>query len=308
MGLNLQVLGLQAIPRLAEKLGVSVEFPNHAFIESLRGVEHFRRLLEDCGRILASFFEESKASWWDVHCNSDIGLERMAIAEEMRLDKKDTVLDVGCGRGYFSIAAARLAKSVVGLDLMNGLGRHGWWGNYRDSIRDLELGDKVLGVKADARHMPFKQNSFTFTVSVHAIRNFQDYGLIEAAIREMKRVAAKEGSVVVVESLPVARNKSQEAHLEMFRCKVKYTFGELDYLPKEKIVGMFQRVGFNQIEMEESDYNWSAAPPVFCIEPYLPSIPASERENAKSTFEKAATMVKKYGEASPPALLIRGTK
>lgn len=308
MGVNLQVLGLQSIPRLTEKLGVSVEFPNHAFIELLRGVEDFRRLLEDCGRILASFFEESNASWWDVYCNSDIGLERMAIAQKMLLDKKDTALDVGCGRGYFSIAAARLAKSVVGLDLMDGLGRHGWWGNYRDSMRELNLIDKVTGVKADARHVPFKQASFTFAASVHAIRNFQDYSSIEAAIREMERVVVKGGNVVVVESLPIARNKSQEAHLEMFRCKVKYTSGELDYLPREKIVGIFQRVGFSHIEMEELDYNWSAAPPIFCIEPYLPSIPASERENAKSTFEKAAAMVKKWGEASPPALLIRGTK
>jgi len=208
MGVNLQVLGLQSIPRLAEELSVSVEFPTNAYIESLRGVENFQRLFEDCGRILASFFEESNASWWDVYCNSGVGLERMAITGEMQLDKKDTVLDVGCGRGYFSIAAARSAKSVVGLDLMDGLGRHGWWKNYRDSVRELNLIDKVTGVKADARHIPFKQGSFTFAASVHAIRNFQDYSSIEAAIREMKRVVVKGGNVVVVESLPVAKNKS----------------------------------------------------------------------------------------------------
>ena len=122
MGLNLQILGLQSIPRLAERLGVEVEFPTNAFIESLHGGEDFGRILEDCKRILASFFGESDASWWDVYCNSDIGLERMAITKEMQLDKKDRVLDVGCGRGYSSIAVARLVKSVVGLDLMDGLG------------------------------------------------------------------------------------------------------------------------------------------------------------------------------------------
>lgn len=308
MGVNLQLLGLQSIPRLREKLGLSVDFPAHAFNMSLRGFEDFQRILEECRRILKSLFEESKISWWDVYLNSDIGLERMAIAEEMRLDKKDIVLDVGCGRGYFSIAAARLSRFVVGLDLMNGLGRHRWWENYRDSMRELNLVDKATGVKSDSRHLPFKQGFFNFATSVHAIRNFQNHSAIEAAIREMERVVVNGGKVVVVESLPIAKNNAQEAHLEMFRCKVKYTSGELDYLPREKIVRMFQNVGFRQIEVEELDYNWSAAPPIFRIEPYLPSLPSSERKNAQRAFEKAAANVKKWGEVSPPALLIRGTK
>ncbi len=41
----------------------------------------------------------------------------------MKLRGDDIVLDVGCGRGYFTIAAAKYAKLVVSLDLMNGYGR-----------------------------------------------------------------------------------------------------------------------------------------------------------------------------------------
>jgi len=74
-----------------------------------------------------------------------------------------------------------------------------------------------------------------------------------------------------------------------------------------KFWGCFRELDLVRLRWR-NDYNWSAAPPIFCIEPYLPSIPANERENAKSTFENAAAMVKKWGEASPPALLIRGTK
>ncbi|MCZ2855859.1 MAG: methyltransferase domain-containing protein [Candidatus Bathyarchaeota archaeon] len=307
MGINLQVLGMQSIPLLAEKLGVHVSFPEHVFSTPMR-LEEFQTLLKDCGKILESFFEEYKISWRDVYVTSDIGLERMALAQEMQLDEHDTVLDVGCGRGYFTIAAAELSRFVIGVDLMNGLGRHGWWRNFNTSIRELNLVDKVLGVKSDGGRLPFRSGSFSAATTVHAIRNFKDYSSIENAIKEMKRVVLKGGSVILVESLPIARTKAQEAHLQMFRCKVKHTYGELDYLSKDKIEGIFQNVGFKKLEVKELDYNLSAAPPLFCIDPYLPSLPRSKREEAKRAYDRAASMVSKWGEVSPPALLVRATR
>jgi len=306
MGVNLQILGMQSIPRLAEKLEVEVKFPTQAFTMSLN--VGFKKLFEDCGRILNFLIEEYKMSWWDVYRNSDIGLERIALAQEMQLDKGDIVLDVGCGRGYFSIAAARLSKLVVGVDLMNGHGRRGWWSNFTECMRELNLANRVMGVKSDAKNLPFKSGSFTLTASVHAIRNFADYQSIEASIEEMKRIVAKGGNVIVVESLPVARNKAQEAHLEMFKCKVKYAWGELDFPTKENIVRMFQKVGFKDVEVKELDYNWSVAPPVFCINHYLPSLPNSERKKAKKAYDKAVNMISKWGEVSPPTLLVRARK
>jgi SAM-dependent methyltransferase len=307
MGVNLQILGMQSIPRLAKKLGVRVQFPAHAFSTPMP-VESFRQLLRDAGNILDSFFEEHSTSWWDVYSTSDIGLERVALAREMRLSSGDVVLDVGCGRGYFTIAAATLSKSVVGVDLMDGLGRHGWWTNFNASIHELNLVDKVVGVKSDATCLPFRSCSFSVATTVHAIRNFGNHLAIQAAIKEMKRAVVEGGSVIIVESLPTARNKAQEAHLAMFKCKAKYTPGEMDYLPEEKIVELCERAGFGQIEVVELDYNLSAAPPLFSIDPFLPSLPPSEREAAKSAYDMAASMVSKWGEVSPPALLVKATK
>ena len=50
MGVNPQILGMQLIPRLAEKLEVEVKFPTQAFTMSLS--LGFKKLFEDCGRIL----------------------------------------------------------------------------------------------------------------------------------------------------------------------------------------------------------------------------------------------------------------
>jgi 16S rRNA G1207 methylase RsmC len=40
-------------------------------------------------------------------------MERLALVQEMQLDKRDIVLDVGCGRGYFTIAAAKFSGMVL---------------------------------------------------------------------------------------------------------------------------------------------------------------------------------------------------
>lgn len=155
MGINLHILGLQSIHSLAEEVGKEVDFSKNVLSMSLH-IEDFQKYVEKCGRVLNSFFKDFGFSWWDVYKHSDIGKERLEIAKEMGLEKSDSVLDVGCGRGYFSIAAAMFAKSVVGVDLMNGYGRHGWWRNFEVALHELNLNDRVSGVKSNAIQTPFK--------------------------------------------------------------------------------------------------------------------------------------------------------
>ncbi|MEA2090285.1 MAG: methyltransferase domain-containing protein [Thermoproteota archaeon] len=305
MGVNLQLLGIQAIPRLAKRFGVQVEFPEERTLFGMAPTG-FQKVFKNSGKILNAFFEEFKASWWDVYCNSDIGMERVALAKEMQLQEDDVILDVGCGRGYFSIAAAKFSMFVVGLDLMNEFGRQGWWRNFRISMHELNLFDRVLGVKSDARCVPFKDSSFTLAVAVHSIRNFPDKDSVERAISEMKRVVTEKGNVIIVESLPIARTKAQEAHLQMFRCKVKYTSGELDFLPEKELVEMFHRVRFNKVEVKQLNYDWSAAPPFFCLD--ASSLTEREREEAQKAYDKAVEIIRKWGDASPPAILVKATK
>lgn len=307
MGVNLQLLGITAIPRLSRKFGTQVKFPEECELFGLPP-KGFGKVMERAGKILNAFFDRFKATWWDVYDNSDIGMERMALAQEMQLQKHDRVLDVGCGRGYFSIAAAELSKFVVGLDRMDGFGRHGWWRNFKTSMHELNLPGKVSGIRSDARHIPFKGSSFNVAVAVHSIRNFPNKRCIERTLQEMKRVVAKGGNVVIVENLPVARTKAQEAHLRMFRCKVKYTSGELDFLSEGELVDMFHNAGLNEIETKELNYDWNAAPPLFYIDCYLTSLAERERKEAKEAYEKAINMIRKWGETSPPAILVKAIR
>jgi len=306
MGENLQLLGVTAIPRLARKYAVNVEFPAPRDLYGLAPGD-FGKAIEEAGRILSEFFE-LKASWRDVYLASDIGMERMALAGEMQLHSCDLILDVGCGRGYFTIATAKYVERVVGLDLMNGYGRQGWWNNFAESMDEVGLSDRVMGVRADVRRLPFREPSFDGAVAVHSIRNFQDMIAIQTAIGEMERVVVEGGSVIIAESLPVARNKAQEAHLEMFECKARYTSGELRYLERDELVGMFERVGFSEIEARELDHNLSATPPLFCIDSHLSLMAEREREEAREVYGKALGLIREHGEASPPTILVKAIK
>ncbi len=306
MGVNLQLLGLQAIPRLAKKFNVKLE--GFMALSDLYGrtPEGFQAAYKDCGKILNRFFEEFHVSWWDVYLNSDIGMERMALAKEIGLKEGDVVLDVGCGRGYFTIAAAKLVKEVVGLDIMDGGGRYGWWSNFKEAIVELKLTDKVSGLKADAQSVPLKDCSVDKAVAVHSIRNFQDERAIQNAMREMNRVISKDGEMVIVESIPIARNKAQEAHLALYRCKCKYSSGDLFYFTQEELLEMLEKAGLRGADSKVIDYNLSATPPIFYLNASL--LKEERIKDAQMEYDKAIDLIKRHGEVSPPAVIIRVSK
>ena len=268
----------------------------------------FQKILNKAERIVRQFFEDFKVSWWDIYLNSDIGIERTALAKETKLRKDDIVLDVGCGRGYFTITAAKNVKFVVGLDLMNGYGRQGWWKNFKTTMQELNLLKKVQGMRSNTRQLPFKEGSFTVVATVHSIRNFPNKQSIERAISEMKRVVVEGGSVIVVENLPITRTKAQEAHLKMFKYKVKYSSGELYYFSKRELLEMFRKAGFKNedIEIKILNYNLSATPPLFSLNTSI--LGEEKREHAQKEYNEAVEMIRKWGEASPLTILIKANK
>jgi len=306
LGTNLQILGLQAIPRLAKKF--DLDFEECLTYSDLYGTtpEKFRKACDKFEKIFSCFIKETNISWWDVFFNSDIGMERIALVRDIGLEKDDMVLDVGCGRGYFTIAAARLSEAVIGLDLMNGRGRYGWWRNFKETLAELNLKHKVLGLKADAQIIPMSDCSVQKVVAVHCIRNFQNRQIIRNAIREMYRVLSKDGEIIIVENILMARNKSQEAHLALYKCRCKYIRDDLFYFSQEELRKMLKEAELREVHVKIVDYNLSAAPPIFYLNTSI--LKKEQIKEAREEYTEAIDMVKKYGETSPPALIIKATK
>lgn len=303
MGVNLQILGLQAIPRLAEKFDVKLS-ESSGFLD-LYGAspDEVRKAFHECARILKSLFEKFSVSWWDVYSNSDIGMERMFLARDIGLEKDDIVLDVGCGRGYFTIAAANRSKRAIGLDAMDGMSRQGWWKNFKESMSELKLTHKIQSLKAHAQSIPLKDNSIDKAATVHAIRNFGNKQTIQNALHEMNRLLTKEGEMILVENVPIARSKAQEAHLAMYECKCNYSSGDVYYFSQEELLEMFRSAGLKEISVEVVDYNLSATPPIFPLD--TSRLDKDQMEKAQEEHAVAVDMIRKYGEASPPAIIVK---
>jgi ubiquinone/menaquinone biosynthesis C-methylase UbiE len=303
---SLQILGLQALPRLVEKF--NTESNDFLTFSDLYGktVEEFTKACDNCVKILHRLFEKHQISWRDVFSNSDIGRERNALARDIGLEKDDTILEMGCGRGYFSIAAATVSSNVIGLDMMNGLGRHSWWSNFKETVRELRLEPRIVDLKAEAQSIPLREGSVDKAVAAHSIRNFQSKQAIQNTISEMNRVLTDDGEMILAETLPSPRNNAQEAHLAFYRCKCKYGWGDLPYFSQEELSELFEEIGIAETTIQVVDYNLSAAPPIFWLN--TSRLKDNQVEEAQRQYYEALEMIRKYGEASPPTAIIRAKK
>ena len=106
-----------------------------------------------------------------------------AVLEKLELDEEKMLLDAGCGSGLFLNMVESTGASIYGFDAAPGL---------------LEVAKKRLPsitlMIEDLETAPF--NDETFDV-VTGFNSFQYAGSFENAIKEAKRVAKKDGKVVI---------------------------------------------------------------------------------------------------------------
>jgi len=305
MNTHLSLLALQSLHKIVARLGVKVSVPNFFDLYGSSPAE-FEGALRRVASILQDLMKEYGITWWDIYLESDIGTERVLLVEELGISRRDRILDVGCGRGYFSFAAARVARLVVGIDLMDAFGRIGWWDQFLEAVRLLGLEGKVWGVAADATATPFRNSGFDIATTVHSIRDFGDVGVLVAAVREMKRVVRRGGYVVLVENLPIARNEPQRNHLRLHSLRTKLIKNELRYLSKEELMGIVNEVGFKDVEVKVMDYGLCSTPAIF----YIGKEHAQRGMDSTliNEFKEVVNAIKKVGEASPPTIIIKARK
>ncbi len=108
-----------------------------------------------------------------------------------------SLLDMACGTGDFSIAAAKSDPGieVTAVDLSEGMLEV-----MRQKVEKEMLQDRVSMAVGDGENLPFDDNSFDRVSIAFGIRNFENK---EAGLREMLRVLKPGGRLVVLElSLP----------------------------------------------------------------------------------------------------------
>ncbi|HEV2318802.1 MAG TPA: methyltransferase domain-containing protein, partial [Verrucomicrobiae bacterium] len=126
--------------------------------------------------------------------------DRLIHSIEWRGDEQ--VLDVGCGHGLMLIAAAKQLSSgkATGIDLWQ---KEDQAGNSREATwRNVEIESvaaRVQLIEANARKLPFGDDSFDVVVSSWALHNiYNEQGRAEA-VREIVRVLKPGGRLAIVD-------------------------------------------------------------------------------------------------------------
>ncbi|WP_030247524.1 MULTISPECIES: class I SAM-dependent methyltransferase [unclassified Streptomyces] len=104
-----------------------------------------------------------------------------ALAEELRLDGRGRLIDVGCGPGTLALSLAHLFAEVVGVDPDSGMIAEAGRGAAGPGV-----GEKARWVRARAEALPAGLGTFavaTFGQSFH----WMDRDLVAATVRDMLR-------------------------------------------------------------------------------------------------------------------------
>src|SRR5215831_13893856 len=130
------------------------------------------------------------------------------LVETSGADPDDTVLDVACGPGLVVTAFARVVRHATGIDVTPAM-------LERARAVAAEAGvTNVSWKQGDVLPLPWPDASFSIVTSRFAFHHFERP---LAVLREMKRVAAPGGRVVVVDSTPDARRADAFNRMERLR-------------------------------------------------------------------------------------------
>jgi ubiquinone/menaquinone biosynthesis C-methylase UbiE len=130
------------------------------------------------------------------------------IVEWSGVGPADTVLDVACGGGHVVCAFARVARHATGIDLTPAM---------LEQARKHQMAEGLANVTwtlGDVAPLPFPDAHFTLAISRYAFHHFLDP---LAVLREMRRVTAPGGKVMVVDSAPAPERADAFNRMEKLR-------------------------------------------------------------------------------------------
>ncbi|MFC1727325.1 class I SAM-dependent methyltransferase [Patescibacteria group bacterium] len=97
-------------------------------------------------------------------------------------DLVEPILDLGCGQGTFTEVVVGKEKTIVGVDI-----------DQKELAQAEKKGFYQKLVKADARHLPFKNKEFQSVLSNSVLEHVKD---LKPVLKEIHRVLAKSGTLV----------------------------------------------------------------------------------------------------------------
>lgn len=163
-------------------------------------------------------------------------LDSESIISTIGLKEDQTVLDVGCGEGYFSLAASNVVGAhgqVVAVDV------HEASINILRTIIAQENIGNVLAFKADVtKRIPVNDNAVDVCLMVNVLHAFALNGEIAEVMREIVRVTKRHGSLAIVDFKKIETAAGPPVSQRLSPADVENILGEYGF-----IVDTFDDVG-----------------------------------------------------------------
>lgn len=227
-------------------------------------------------------------------------VERHLVLGRARIPTGSRVLEVGSGP--HAVATVPIAH-VVGPNGRVLAVERGRWTRFHDVIASSGLGGRTRPVQGDAGRLPLRDGSVDAAVCVHGLRSLRTEGEMVAVFREMLRVAPE---IFLAESLPVARNDAQRAHLAMYDLRADVFEAntgrrdDLRYLPLNELVARVEQAGGRAVEHGVLEVDLPHALAFFPRE-MVERLPAgAAREARLQRWDDARAQLDRFGEDHPP--------
>lgn len=234
-------------------------------------------------------------------------LERYKIASKINIQASMNVLEIGCGA--HAITTIVLAHSIRPNGRVIAVDRARW--TFVEELLTLtSLKQFVVPITLDATNIPIPYKSFDLSVIIHGIRSMGDDKTLRTILQEMLRVSSR---IAIAESLPIAKTKAQEAHLEMYNLReeifeaVARRKDDRHYCTLSHLVEIIELAGGENIKSEVIDIDMPHCLATLPRE-YLEKIPEKTKKiELTERWDVAYQKIMKHGEEHPPVGIVQAT-
>ena len=232
-------------------------------------------------------------------------IERYNVLLHAGIREGMNVLEIGCGAHALATIPLAFMVGDSGRVVAVDIGR---WTFFEEIVKATGLQKRIIPVSCDARKLPFKFRCFDIAVIVHGIRSLESEENIVRILREMFRVAPE---VFIAESLPIAKTKAQEAHLEMYNLREEIFEAltgrkdDIHYFPLEKLMEFVKEADGEIIFAKVLDVGLPHHL-AFIPREYIERIKDEQkRKSLLRRWEIAYQKLRKYGEEHPPVGIVK---